>query len=143
MLRLRVYALTRQLKLSRNRILPVQPDFSSQDNVTELRRLLHGLFGEEAVTFSLLGNKITNFDNDTELLRTLAEQLLRPQDRLLLEVATTRQLDDKLAQKAAEEYERSRTFREFITSALIYYTDLRMDMDSVLYQGSVRRGQAL
>ncbi len=98
MLRLGVYALIRQLKLSRSRILAVRLDFSSQDNVAELRRLLHGLFGESAILFSLLGNTMTNFENDTELLRMLAGQLLRPQDRFVLEVATTRQLDDTLAQ---------------------------------------------
>ena len=143
MLRLGVRALTRQLKLSRSSILPVQLDFSSQDNVAELRRLLHGLFGEDAVLFSLLGNTMTNFENDTELLRMLAEQLLRPQDRFVLEVATTRQLDDTLAQEAAEEYGRSRTFREFATSALMHYTDLQIDMDSVLFQGSVEEERAL
>jgi L-histidine N-alpha-methyltransferase len=88
MLRLAVHALTRQLKLSRSRVLPVQLDFSSQNNITELRNLLHRLFGEEAILYSLLGNTVTNFENDTELLRMLAEHLLRPQDRFVLEVAT-------------------------------------------------------
>ncbi len=143
MLRLGVHALIRQLKLSRSRILPVQLDFSSRDNVAELRRLLHGLFGEEAVLFSLLGNTMANFENDTELLKMLAEQLLRPQDRLVLEVATTRRLDDTLAQDAAEEYGRSRTFREFVTSALMHYTDLQIDMDSVLFQGCIEDERAL
>jgi uncharacterized SAM-dependent methyltransferase len=143
MLRLGVHTLTRQLKLSRSRTLPVQLDFSSQGNVAELRRLLHELFGEEAILYSLLGNTMANFENDTELLRMFAEQLLRPQDRFALEVATTSQIDDTLAQEAAEEYERSRTFREFITSALMHYTNLHIDMDSVLFQGSVEEGRAL
>lgn len=143
MLRLGVHALARQLKLSRSHILPVQLDFSSRDNVAELSRLLHGLFGEEAILFSLLGNTMTNFENDTELLRTLSKQLLRPQDKLVLEVATTQQLDNTLAQEAAEEYERSRTFREFVTSALMHYTDLHIDMDSVLFQGNVQEERAL
>lgn len=143
MLRLGVHALTRQLKLSRSRILPVQLDFSSQDNVAELSQLLHGLFGDDPILFSLLGNTMTNFENDTELLRMLSKQLLRPQDKLVLEVATTRQLDDALAQEAAEEYERSRTFREFVTSALMHYTDLHIDMDSVLFQGNVEEDRAL
>ena len=142
MLRLGVPALIRELQLS-SRVLSVQLDFSSKDNVAELRHLLDVLFGKEAVLFSLLGNTMTNFENDTELLRMLAEQLLRPQDRFVLEVATTRQLDDSLAQEAAEEYGRSRTFREFITSALMHYTDLTIDMDSVLFQGSVEEERAL
>lgn len=142
MLRLGVPALIRELKLSCRRVLSVQLDFSSQGNVAELRRVLNVLFDEEAILFSLLGNTMTNFDNDTELLRMFAEQLLRPQDRFVLEVATTRQLDDTLAQEAAEECGRSRTFREFITSALMHYTDLRIDMDSVLFQGSVEEERA-
>ncbi|MGH3799327.1 MAG: L-histidine N(alpha)-methyltransferase [Pseudonocardiaceae bacterium] len=143
MLRLGVPALIRGLNLSRSRVLSVQLDFSSKGNVVELRRVLNVLFGEEAVLFSLLGNTMTNFENDTELLRMFAGQLLRPQDRFALEVATTQQLDDSLAQEAAEEYGRSRTFREFVTSALMHYTDLPIDMDSVLFQGSVEEERAL
>lgn len=143
MLRLGVQALIRQLKFSRNRILPVQLDFSVQENIAELRRLLYGMFGEEPIMFSLFGNTLANFENDTELLRMFAKYLLRPQDQLILEVATTRQLNDTLAQEATEEYERSRTFREFVTSALMRYTDLRIDMDSVLFEGNVEEGRAL
>jgi uncharacterized SAM-dependent methyltransferase len=143
MLRLGVHTQTRQLKLCRSRILSVQLDFSSQDNVAELRRLLDGLFDREAILFSLLGNTIANFENDAELLKMLTEQLLRPQDKFLLEVATTRQLNDTLAQKAAEEYKHSRTFREFATSALMHYTDLQIDMDSLLFRGWVEGERAL
>src|SRR5262249_55816300 len=89
--------------------LPPRLGFSAPENVAELRRLLHGMFGDEAILFSLLGNTLANFKNDTELLRMFAGQLLRPQDRFLLEVATTQRLSDILAQEAAEEYERSRT----------------------------------
>lgn len=143
MLRLGVPPVISELNLSRSRVLSVQLDFSSWDNVAELRHMLNELFGEEAVLFSLLGNTMANFDKDTELLKVLAE-LLRPQDRFVLEVATTRQLSDTLAQEAAEEYGRSRTFREFITSALMHYTDLRVDVDgSVLFQGSVEAERAL
>lgn len=142
MLRLGVQGLTRQLQLSRTRILPVQLDFSAPENVAELRRLLDGIFGDEPILFSLLGNTLANFEDDTELLRTFARQLLHPQDRFLLEVATTRQLDKAVAQEAAEEYERSRTFREFVTSALMHYTDLHIDMDSVLFQGHAEAERA-
>jgi L-histidine N-alpha-methyltransferase len=142
MLRLGVPSLIRALQLS-SRVLSVQLDFSSKDNVAELRHVLDALFGEEAVLFSLLGNTLTNFENDTELLRMLAGQLLRPQDRFILEVATTQQLDESLAQEAAEEYRRSHIFREFITSALMHYTDLRIDMDNILFQGGVEGERAL
>jgi L-histidine N-alpha-methyltransferase len=143
MLRLGVHSLIRQLKLSRSRILTVQLDFSVSDNVAELRSLLHGLFGEEKILYSLLGNTMANFEDDTKLLGMFAAELLRPQDRFVLEVATTSRLDDTLAQEAAEEYERSRTFREFVTSALMHYTNLHIDMDSVLFRGSVQESRAL
>jgi L-histidine Nalpha-methyltransferase len=143
MLRLGVHPLVRQLKLSRNRVLPVQLDFSSRANVTELRRLLHGLFDRHAILFSLLGNTTANFENDTEMLRMFVEELLRPQDRFVVEVATTRKLDEAMAQEAAEEYEHSRTFREFVTSALMHYTDLKIDMEDVLFQGGIEEGRAL
>jgi len=137
MLRLAGQAVVRGAKLSRGRILPVQLDFSVPGNLAELRRLLDDLFGLQPVLFSLLGNTLANFDDDTALLRTLAAGLLRPQDRLVLEVATVRRLDPTLAQEAGAEYERSRAFREFVTSALMHYTDLHVDMDSVLVRGSV------
>jgi L-histidine N-alpha-methyltransferase len=143
MLRLGANTLTRQLKLPRSRILSVQLDFSSPNNVVELKHLLDGLFNEEAILFSLLGNTVANFEDDTELLRMLAEQLLRTQDKFILEVATTQRLNDALAQGAAEEYEHSRTFCEFATSALMHSTDLQIDMDSLLFEGRVEGERAL
>lgn len=142
MLRLGTHDLIRNLKMSRSQILPVQLDFSAEDNLAELARLLRGLFGDEPVLFSLLGNTMANFENDVELLGMLAT-LLRPQDRLMLEVATTDRVDDAHAQEAAEEYEGSRTFREFVTSALMHYTDLHIDMDSVFFHGVAEKGRAL
>jgi len=143
MLRLATQDLTRNLRLSSRQILPVQLDFSSEENIAELARLLRGLFGGEPVLFSLLGNTMANFENDVELLRMLASHLLRPQDRFVLEVATTERVDDARAQDAAEEYEGSRTFREFVTTALMHYTDLHVDMDSVLFQGVREEGRAV
>ena len=105
MLRIGVHDLIRALRLPRSRILSVQLDFSAPDNLAELRRLLDGLFGAEPVLFSRLGNTLANFENDDDLLTLLAEQLLRPADRLVLEVATTQRLDEGMAQEAADEYE--------------------------------------
>ncbi|HSV67546.1 MAG TPA: L-histidine N(alpha)-methyltransferase [Mycobacteriales bacterium] len=143
MLRLAVRDLIRQLTLSRKRILSLSLDFSVRENLAELRRLLTGMFGDTPVLFSLLGNTMANVDDDTELLGMLATELLRPRDRFLLEVATTSSLDNDVADAAATEYERSRSFGEFVTSAVRRYTDLHVDMDSVEYQGSVERGHAL
>src|SRR5262249_47227570 len=123
--------------LPRDCILPIQLDFSTTDNVARLRRLLDKVFGDEPILYSLLGNTVANFEDDALLLAMLARTLLRPQDRMALEVATTEQLGVDLAEEAAEEYGRSRSFREFVTSALMHYTDLQIDMDRVLFLGSV------
>lgn len=143
MLRLGVHGLMPQLGLSSSRTLPVQLDFSAPDNVDELCRLLDRLLGEQPIVFSLLGNTLANFDDDAGLLRMLSSRLLRPQDRLVLEVATTPVLDRELAQEAAEEYGRSRGFREFVTTALMHHTDLKIDMDSVLYRGDLENDRGL
>lgn len=92
---------------------------------------------------SLLGNTMANFENDTKMLKIFVHELLRPQDRFVLEVATTRQVDDIMAQEAAEEYENSSTFREFVTSALLHYTDLHIEMENVHFLGGIEEGRAL
>src|SRR5262249_22299936 len=137
MLRLGVGDLIRQFELSRNHILQVQLDYSAPESVAALRHLLDRIFADEPILFSLLGNTVANFDDDAELLTMLAQTLLRPHDRLALEVATTERLGPDLADKAAIEYGGSRTFREFVTSALMHYTDLQIDMDSLVFDGSV------
>jgi Histidine-specific methyltransferase, SAM-dependent len=142
MLRIGVRESARSVNLAPTQMLPVQLDFAIRDNMAELRALLQRLIGDEPVLYSLLGNTLANFDDDVELLRTLTSQL-RPQDRFLLEVATTDALDDDLADAAAEEYHHSRAYQEFVTSALMMYTDLTINMDSVLYRGSVEGERAL
>jgi L-histidine Nalpha-methyltransferase len=142
MLRYGVREARKGVTMTRSQVLPVQLDFAIQDNVTELRALLQRVVGDEPILFSLLGNTIANFEEDVELLRTLTS-LLRPQDRFLLEVATTGALDENLADDAAEEYHRSRAYQEFVTSALLQYTDLTINLDWVLYRGSVEGDRAL
>lgn len=121
-----------------DRIIPVQLDISVAENLAELKRLLRNLLGDAPILFGLLGNTLANFDDDQKLLRMLSD-LLRPQDRFLLELATTRSVVDK-AQAAAEEYVSSRFFREFVTSALWHNTDLTVDMGSVGFHGSAEAG---
>lgn len=142
MLRIGVRESAKSVNLVPSQVLPVQLDFAIPDNMAELHGLLQRLIGDEPVLYSLLGNTLANFDDDVELLRTLTSQL-RPQDRFLLEVATTEMLDDDLADAAAEEYRRSRAYGEFVTSALMMYTDLTINMESVLYRGSVEGDRAL
>ena len=68
----------------RSQLLPVQLDFSFEENVDELNGLRDRPIGEEPVLFSLLGNTMANFEDDVEPVERLARQLLRPQDRLML-----------------------------------------------------------
>jgi L-histidine N-alpha-methyltransferase len=142
MLRMGLRESCKGVAIARRQILPVQLDFAIQENMAEFAGLLHRLVGEEPILFSLLGNTAANFEEDVELLGTLTG-VLRPQDRFLLEVATTDALDEDLADAAAEEYHRSRAYQEFVTSALLQYTDLTINFDSVLYRGSVEGDRAL
>ncbi|KUJ65486.1 hypothetical protein ACZ90_47205 [Streptomyces albus subsp. albus] len=124
-------------------VLPVQLDFALPRNLDRLRALVHHTVGEEPVLYSLLGNTLANFDSDAQLLSLLVDKLLRPQDRFLLEVAGTAGQDAAAALAAAQEYESSPRFREFVTSALMQYTDLRIDMNSLGCEGSVEGDRAL
>ncbi|SPE48224.1 putative methyltransferase domain, EasF family [Streptomyces netropsis] len=124
-------------------VLPVQLDFSMPANLDRLCTLIRHAVGDEPVVYSLLGNTLANFDNDTQLLALLAEKLLRPQDRFLLEVASTAGQDEAAARAAAHEYENSPRFREFVTSALMQYTDLQIDMNSLTCEGLVEDDRAL
>ncbi|MEH2110637.1 L-histidine N(alpha)-methyltransferase [Nostoc sp.] len=136
MLRLGVQRATRGSQLQGSHVLPIQVDFSIERNVDELRKLLNKVVNDSPVLFSLLGNTLANFQQDTELLQTLSK-LMRRDDRLLLEVATTEELSKEAAQKAAKEYAKTRSFKEFVTSALLQNTDLHIDLNSVLFDGSI------
>lgn len=142
MLRLGIRESVKGVNIARRQVVPVQLDFAIPENLVELRRLLEALVGPEPILFSLLGNTMANFEADVELLALLT-RLLRPQDRFLLEVATTEDLDDDLAAAAAQEYQRSRAYGEFVTSALMHYTDLTINMDNVVYRGAVEGDRAL
>ena len=52
---------------------------------------------------------------------------MRDQDLLLLEVATTKSLDEHTANRAALEYRNISSFKNFATSALLQNTDLHLD----------------
>lgn len=143
MLRLAIRDLIVNLRLAPANVLSLPWDFSVRENLVALRGLLYRLFGDTPVLFSLLGNTVANFAEDAALLRLLGAELLRPQDRLLLEVATASDLSQELADDAAAEYESSMSFGEFVTSALRRYTDLRVNRDSVQYLGSVEDDRAL
>ncbi len=129
-------------EVERSKLLPVQIDFSLDENAAELRDLLDRILGEAPILFSLLGNTLSNFVYDVSLLRTIS-LLIRPKDRLLLEVAYTDSLDDDALVKAAEEYDRSRMFKEFVSSSLFQNTDLRVDLDSISFTSSAEKDRAI
>ncbi|NMG09522.1 hypothetical protein DP117_22620 [Brasilonema sp. UFV-L1] len=123
-------------------MLPIQIDFSIDRNVNELRKLLDRVVNDSPVLFFLLGNTLANFQRDTKLLQTLS-QLMRREDKLLIEVGTTEELSQEVAQKAADEYARTKSFREFVTSALLQNTDLHIDLNSVFFEASIEVDKAI
>ncbi|MFN6478975.1 L-histidine N(alpha)-methyltransferase [Nostoc sp. DedQUE07] len=142
MLRLGVQQATRGSQLQGSHVLPIQVDFSIERNVDELRKLLDRVINNSPVLFSLLGNTLANFQQDTELLQTISK-LMRPEDRLLLEVATTEELSEEAAQNAAKEYAKTKSFKEFVTSALLQNTDLHIDLNSVFFEGTVEADRGI
>lgn len=123
LLHLAVRGLVRRVGIPTDRVMSLPWDFARRESVAELRRLLDELFGATPMLFSLLGNTLGHFDDDTAVLRLLAT-LLRPGDRLLLEVEATTDLTGHLATLAAAEQSQSPAYADFVTSALCHHTDL-------------------
>ncbi|MEV0097385.1 L-histidine N(alpha)-methyltransferase [Streptomyces sp. NPDC050738] len=133
----------RETKVRRRDTIPVQMDFSTPRALKALRHIADRITGDTPVVYSLLGNTLANFDDDLSRLTAMATELLRPQDRFLLEVATTDRIDQRTALRAAFEYQNSPRFHEFVTSAIMHYTDLQIHNRSVEYQGEVDDERAL
>lgn len=131
LLHLAVRHLVRRMNLPTDRILSLPWDFTMRESVGAIRQLLDELFGATPVLFSLLGNTIANFDADADLLGLFATKLLRPQDRLLLEVEATTALGAALAEAAVAEYADSPAFGDFVTSALRHHTDVDAGRDDI------------
>jgi uncharacterized SAM-dependent methyltransferase len=142
MLRLGTMEPVRGARFPMAQVLPVQLDFSIADNMDELGQMLARLVGDDPILYTLTGNTLANFESDEEALATIT-RVLRPQDRMLLEVATTNRLDQQAADAAADEYHQTRAFAEFVTSALRYNTDLKIDNDRVKFRGEVEDDDAL
>jgi uncharacterized SAM-dependent methyltransferase len=142
MLRMGTMEPVRGARFPMAQVLPVQLDFSIADNTEELGQMLAKLVGDDPILYTLTGNTLANFESDEEALATIT-RVLRPQDRMLLEVATTNRLDQEAADAAADEYHQTRAFAEFVTSALRYNTDLKIDNDRVKFRGEVEDDDAL
>ncbi|MGD1909504.1 MAG: L-histidine N(alpha)-methyltransferase [Rivularia sp. (in: cyanobacteria)] len=142
MLRLGIQGVVKGLPLKGSRIFPIQLDFSIEDNVIKLRKLLDKLLGDSPILFSLLGNTLANFQHDTKLLKILSK-LMRHHDRFLLEVAVTEDLSEAALQEAVSEYVNSKSYKEFLTSALLHNTDLDIDLNNVFFDASVEENKAI
>ena len=142
MLRMGTLEPVRGARFPMAQVLPVQLDFSIPDNMDELGQMLARLVGAEPILYTLTGNTLANFESDQEILSTIT-RVLRPQDRLLLEVASTNRLDQTAAKEAADEYHQTRAFAEFVTSALRYNTDLKIDNDRLDFRGEIESDDAL
>jgi uncharacterized SAM-dependent methyltransferase len=119
-----------------DRSLGLQIDLSLDGNLEELKQFLDRLVGDEAILFSLVGNTVANFDDDAEFLDGIAK-VLRPQDRMLVEFATTESLAEDAVHAAEAEYRQTRGFVEFVASAVRYNTDLKIDLEQVRFTGAV------
>jgi L-histidine N-alpha-methyltransferase len=142
LLHLAVRSVVRRLGLPTDRVMSLPWDFSLRESVAGLRRLLDELFGRTPVLFSLLGNTISHFDDDVAQLSLLAT-LLRPGDRLLLEVEVAATVGSRVATLAADECAQSAAFGEFVTRALRHHTDLSPNWDEVEVTGHVDPDRAV
>jgi L-histidine N-alpha-methyltransferase len=142
MLRIGTQEATIGIPIEPCKVLLIQIDFSIAKNVEESRHLLDRIVGDEPILFSLLGNTLANFDRDVTFFKTIAK-LLRPQDRLMLEVASTDTLSDNAVQEATEEYARSKAFKEFVTSALLQNTNLHVYTEDVSFVGLIEPDRAI
>lgn len=136
MLRMGVQNATKGIPFKGSNVLPIQIDFSLENNIIELRELLNEIDNDDPILFSILGNTLANFQDDAGLLKTFSK-LMHKNDRFLLEVATTETLNEKAAEAAVEEYAKSQTFKKFVISALLEYTDLHINFRNVCYEGSI------
>ena len=76
------------------------------------------------------------------LLKTLSG-LMRKDDKLFVEVASTNQATEKTAEQAADEYANSEAFISFAMSALMEYTDVLVSREEVEVKGSVEEGKGV
>jgi L-histidine Nalpha-methyltransferase len=122
--------------ISKRQTLAIQLDFSDEENVRDFRALLDNALDSTPILFSLLGNTLANFDNDSRLLKTIA-LLLSPEDRLMVEVAHTNTVDADAARLAAREYKNSPKFQDFALSSLTQYTNIPIQPSYLVFRGEV------
>lgn len=108
-------------------LLPVELDITELKALTGLKVVVEELGRDKGVLISLLGNTLANFrENSKTMLDKIASLLSSDADRLFIELATASEARDSLAKRAASEYRRSPSFREFALATLCDYTDIPM-----------------
>jgi L-histidine Nalpha-methyltransferase len=137
-------ALGDQPILKPSQVRPIQLDFSDPKSLSELRKFIDDTnVDRRPLLVSLLGNTMANFDDDFGLLAKIRRELLRAEDRLIVEVATTSSVTPQLATAAEEEYRDAQGFKEWVVSALQHLTNLAIDPGVVIVQGAVEGTRAL
>ena len=142
MLRMGIEPVRAFAKPGRREVVPIQLDFAEREYVGELRKMVEQFVNSDPVLFGLVGNTLANFEDDSQILKTIPS-LLRPQDRLLLGVSFTDELSEELAARAAGEYRHSQPFARFLTSAVLQNTDISLDQGSLHFEGTVEPEKAL
>ena len=115
-------------------VLPIELDISSDRGLVGLKKVIE-LMTDGPVLLGLLGNTLANFQQDAEMLERIATLLSGPDDILMMELATAKKATEELADKAAEEYEGSVSFRNFVMAALTQYTNCTQESGRVVYDG--------
>ncbi|UCE74257.1 MAG: L-histidine N(alpha)-methyltransferase, partial [Methanomassiliicoccales archaeon] len=120
-------------KYSGTQIAPIQADFSGGTKLEEIREVITDIVNKEPIIFGLLGNTLSNFDDDSTTLKNISKDFLRSSDLLLLEIARTGQITEKIREKAIVEYSH-KDFKKFAISALSQVTDIDIDIENVEIQ---------
>jgi hypothetical protein len=98
-------------------IYPLQLDFSKPENLKKLRSMLDAFCENEPILFGLLGNTLSNFNNDQQILYNLSS-ILNSEDLLLLELAKIKDINENSVPMACSEYNQPK-FKKFASCSLL------------------------
>jgi len=108
-------------------ILPIEMDFYKHGMLLELRKIIEKIIpNKEKILFSILGNTLANFENDDLLLKDIRNNLMDPNDLLLLELSKLGKVDDDILREIKHEYTCD-AFRQFALSSLLQNTGLHIE----------------
>jgi uncharacterized SAM-dependent methyltransferase len=118
-------------------VLQMEVDIASERELATLKVVVEELGSTAGVLVSILGNTLSNFHDPASILSSVGSLLSSQEDRLFLELATTRKADEAHTKRAAAEYKGSDPFLFFAMETLCDYTDLPRDTDFVDVVGEV------